>query len=233
MRILIIVPAYNEEESIVTTISKIRQSCPDFDYVIINDGSSDKTLDICKNNNFNVVTLPINLGIGGAVQTGYIYAKENHYDIAVQIDADGQHNPADLPKLVQPIIDGEADMTIGSRFITHEGFQSSIARRLGIKLLSGLINLKTSHRIYDVTSGFRAVNSSIIDNFSKHYPTDYPEPETITSTILSGKKVLEIPTNMEERQAGKSSIRPLHSVYYIIKVSLAILLCHKVKGENE
>lgn len=227
MRTIIIIPAYNEADSIVNTISNIQNLDASYDYVIINDGSTDKTLDICLDKGYNVVTLPNNLGIGGAVQTGYMYAKEHNYDIAVQIDADGQHNPQYLPNLLQPIIENKADMTIGSRFITKEGFQSSIARRLGIKLLSSLIKFKTNQKIYDVTSGFRAVNASIIDNFSKHYPTDYPEPETITSTILSGKKVLEVPTTMNERTAGKSSIRPLHSVYYIVKVSLAILMCHK------
>lgn len=227
MRVLIIIPAYNESESILSTIQQITRACPEYDYIIINDGSNDDTLDICYRNNLNVIPLPINLGIGGAVQTGYLYAFENNYDIAVQIDADGQHDPLFVPQLIQPIIEKKANMTIGSRFIKKEGFQSSVTRRIGINLLSNLIKLKTGQRIYDVTSGFRAVDRSIIQSFSKYYPTDYPEPETITSTALSNNIVMEIPVIMRERSAGKSSIQPLHSIYYIIKVSIAILICRR------
>ena len=162
-KVLIIIPAYNESESIENVIDHLTDQAPWCDYLIINDGSTDGTLSICEQAHFHYLDLPINLGIGGAVQAGYVYARKNDYDIAVQMDGDGQHDIAYLKDMLQPILDGEADIVIGSRFLKKEGFQSSQSRRIGIGILSMLIRLTTGQRIVDVTSGYRAVNRMFID----------------------------------------------------------------------
>ena len=159
------------------------------------------------------------------VQTGYKYALENGYDIAIQIDGDGQHDTAYLDKVVKPIEEGKADIAIGSRFIDKEGFQSSGARRAGIKILSILIQMCCGTKVYDVTSGFRAVNRNYIKMYANDYPTDYPEPEAIVQASLDGAKITEVPVIMKERESGTSSINSWKSVYYMIKVSLSIILC--------
>lgn len=224
-KVLIIIPAYNEADNIVKVTEEISSKWPEFDYLVINDGSVDDTAKVCLKNKINYVDLPINLGIGGAVQTGYRYAKENEYDIAVQIDGDGQHDILYLAELIQPIIDGTADVTIGSRFLKGEGYQSSGIRRIGIKILSLLIKICTGTKIYDVTSGFRAVNKKFIAIYTQYYPVDYPEPEAIISAVMNRGKVVEIPVKMRERENGISSINWLRSVYYMVKVSLAVIIC--------
>lgn len=224
MRKLIIIPAYNESENIKRTIEEIERKMPEFDYVVINDCSTDNTLEICRANHFHVIDLPINLGIGGAVQTGYIYAAQNGYDFAVQVDGDGQHDPAFLNQMAEYLEQNEADMVIGSRFIDKEGFQSSGMRRVGIKYFTKLIQILTGERITDPTSGLRMVDKSIIKIFAEDYPKDYPEPESIVTVIMQGKKIAEIPVVMRERMGGVSSISLKKSVYYMIKVSLAILI---------
>ncbi|WP_026510182.1 glycosyltransferase family 2 protein [Butyrivibrio sp. LC3010] len=221
---LIIIPAYNEGESICGTISKIKEDAPDFDYIIINDCSTDDTLQKCISNGYNYLNLPINLGIGGAVQTGYKYAAENNYKIAVQVDGDGQHDPSFLSKMEETLIKENADMVIGSRFITKEGFQSTLARRIGIGYFTKLIKLFTGETITDPTSGLRMVGRDLIELFAIDYPRDYPEPESLVKAIKNQRKVIEIPVIMKERQGGQSSIRLKKSVYYMIKVSLAIVL---------
>ena len=170
------------------------------------------------------MNLPANLGIGGAVQTGYKYAFFNGYDTAVQLDADGQHDPAFLKSMLNKMIETDADMVIGSRFIEKQGFQSSFARRMGIRYFSGLIKFLTGKRITDPTSGLRLANRKVIEIFAKDYPVDYPEPESTAHILKKGMKVHEIPVIMRERQGGKSSINMKRSVYYMIKVSIAILL---------
>ena len=183
MKVLIIIPAYNEQNSLLETVKGLKETIKKdkdstkIDYVIINDCSNDKTLDICRENNLNIINLPVNLGIGGAVQTGYKYALENDYDIAIQMDADGQHKPEYIYDLIKAIADGN-DMVIASRFIEKNGFQSTFLRRLGINLYSKLIKLFSGVTIKDTTSGYRAVNKRIIKYFAKSYPVDYPEPET-------------------------------------------------------
>lgn len=224
-KVLIIIPAYNEAANIVKVTDDISLNWPEFDYLLINDGSKDETINICKDNNLNYVDLPINLGIGGAVQTGYRYAKEYGYDIAVQIDGDGQHDVLYLDELIKPLVEGRADITIGSRFLNKEGFQSSIGRRLGISFLSSLIKICTGTKIYDVTSGFRAVNKKFIELYATYYPVDYPEPEAIISAVMNKGKIIEVPVKMRERKFGNSSINWLRSVYYMVKVSLAIIIC--------
>lgn len=227
---LIIIPAYNESSNIEGTVAAIKKDAPDFDYVIINDCSTDNTLEICHKNNFNVVSLPTNLGIGGAVQTGYLYAKKYGYDLAVQVDGDGQHNPAFLSKMADELIESNVNMVIGSRFLEKEGFQSSFMRRVGIRYFTGLIRMLTGKKITDATSGLRMIDRNIIELFANDYPDDYPEPETIVSLLNKGYSVKEIPVVMNERQGGVSSISATKSVYYMIKVTLAILFV-KLRGK--
>ena len=224
MKKLIIIPAYNEKESIKKTVEDIMEKAPHFDYIVINDCSTDKTKEICETEEFNVIHLPVNLGIGGAVQTGYLYAARNGYDIAVQVDGDGQHDPQFLSKMADYMEAEHADMVIGSRFIDKEGFQSSGARRVGIKYFTMLIKLLTGTKITDPTSGLRMVNREIIEFFAEECPKDYPEPESVVAILRRKKKVLEIPVIMRERSGGVSSISMKKSVYYMIKVSLAILI---------
>lgn len=228
MRVLMIIPAYNEENSIVSTVeslSKANLKGDTLDYVIINDGSKDNTKKVCEENKLNFVNLPINLGIGGAVQTGYKYALEHDYDVAIQFDGDGQHDAAYIKNLVNEIKDG-ADIAIGSRYVAElSEFKSTFIRRVGIKFLSLLIKICTGKRIYDPTSGFRASNKEIIKMFANEYPTDYPEPDTIVTVIKKGYKVSEIPVKMKERTSGKSSLSsPIKAMFYMIKVSVAIIL---------
>ena len=222
--LLIIIPAYNESGNIEKTIKMIEEHTPEFDYVIINDCSTDHTLEICRNNNFNVIDLPINLGIGGAVQTGYKYAYENGYDVAVQVDGDGQHDPEFLNTMADYLIEHQVDMVIGSRFIEKKGFQSSITRRMGIQFFSKLIKVLTGKKITDPTSGLRMIGRNVMEIFSEDYPRDYPEPESIVAVLRKNMKIEEIPVVMLERQGGVSSISPKKSIYYMIKVTLAILI---------
>ena len=224
MKKLVIIPAYNESASIVNTINDIKDNAPDFDYVVINDRSKDNTYDVCVKEGINVINLPLNLGIGGAVQTGYWYAYENGYDIAVQFDGDGQHDAKYLNTMVQVLEKEQADMVIGSRFIEKEGFQSSSTRRLGIKYFSMLIKLLTGKRITDPTSGFRMCNRKVIEIFANQYPKDYPEPETTTGILRRKMKVVELPVVMRAREKGVSSISPKKSIYYMFKVTLAIII---------
>ena len=224
MKVLIIIPAYNEAEGISKLIDNLRNNYTQYEYVIINDGSKDNTKRLCADKKYNVINLPINLGIGGAVQTGYKYARENNYDIAIQIDGDGQHNPAYIENLIEFIKNDTAEVVIGSRFIDKEGFQSSKIRRLGINFLSSLLYVCTGTKIYDVTSGYRAVNKRFISIFAEDYSRDYPEPEAIITTLMWRGKIKEVPVVMNERETGTSSINFSKSLYYMIKVSLAILV---------
>lgn len=221
---LIIIPAFNEEENIEKTVTSIEKDAKGFDYVIINDCSTDRTKQICEQKGYNIVNLPINLGIGGAVQTGYKYAYVNGYDVAVQVDGDGQHDPEFLNEMAEYIEKNKVDMVIGSRFIEKKGFQSSAARRMGIKFFSTLIKVLTGAVITDPTSGLRMVGRNVIEIFAKDYPRDYPEPESVVAVLRKKLVVKEIPVIMHEREGGVSSISPKKSIYYMIKVTLAILI---------
>lgn len=226
MKTIVIVPAYNEAANIIDVISELTLNNENIDYVIIDDGSSDETRDVCKERKLNYISLPINLGIGGAVQAGYYFAYEMGYDIAIQLDGDGQHDPCYINSFVELIKSGNADMVIGSRYILKEGFQSSFMRRLGISILRWVIWVRSGCLIKDVTSGFRAVNRKLMKEFALCYPIDYPEPESLVFAYSSRKYVIkEIPVVMRERKSGKSSINPFKSVVYMIKVSLSILFC--------
>ena len=224
MKRLIIIPAYNEAENIVKTVEAIKEKAKGFDYIIINDCSTDRTKNICEENGYNVINLPINLGIGGAVQTGYKYAYNHDYDIAVQVDGDGQHDPLFLGVMAQYLEEHSAHMVIGSRFIEKKGFQSSRARRIGIVFFTKLIKIMTGATITDPTSGLRMVGRNVIELFSNDYPRDYPEPESVVAILRRHMKVIEIPVVMKEREGGVSSISLKKSVYYMIKVTLAILI---------
>ena len=213
MKRLIIIPAYNEAENIVKTVEAIKEKAKGFDYIIINDCSTDRTKNICEENGYNVINLPINLGIGGAVQTGYKYAYNHDYDIAVQVDGDGQHDPLFLGVMAQYLEEHSADMVIGSRFIEKKGFQSSRARRIGIVFFTKLIKIMTGATITDPTSGLRMVGRNVIELFSNDYPRDYPEPESVVAILRRHMKVIEIPVVMKEREGGVSSISLKKSVY--------------------
>lgn len=232
LRIIVIIPAFNEQDSILKTVNLLKNSCPTVDYIVVNDGSTDNTKNLLKQNNIHHLNLPINLGIGGAVQTGYLYALENDYDIAVQFDGDGQHDANFISALVQPLIDNEADLVIGSRFIDHEGFQSTKSRRAGIGILRKAIHLTTGQTIHDPTSGFRAVNKKLIQFFSENYAQDYPEPESIVESLNNGFVLAEVPVLMNDRTAGSSSINQLRSIYYMIKVTIAIFICYALGARN-
>ena len=229
MKVLVIVPAYNEEENIKKTcegLDKIKNSLDfELDYIVINDGSRDNTLGVCIDNKIPVINLVHNLGIGGGVQTGYKYALKHNYDIAIQFDGDGQHDANYIKNLVEPIKNGDASMTVGSRYIEDlSEFKSTKLRQMGIKFLSFILKITTGKKIYDMTSGFRAVNKDIIKLFASDYPNDYPEPETIVGVVKKGYKVLEIPVKMHERSHGSSSITPIKSIYYMVKVSYAMIV---------
>ncbi len=224
MRIMAIVPAYNEEKSIYNVVSSIKKSRTDIDVVVVNDGSEDETTIEARRAGAYVIDLPYNLGIGGAVQTGYIYGRKGDYDIVVQIDGDGQHDPYDLDKLLAPVISGEVDMAIGSRFIETSGYKSPAFRNMGINFFSKVVMDITGRDIRDTTSGYRAVNKRVIDLFANYYPTDYPEVETIVYAMRKGVRIKEIPVKMKCRTQGKSSITPMKAIYYMIKVTLALIL---------
>ncbi len=225
MKILIIIPAYNEADNIEVLLNRIKELCPFADYLVVNDCSNDNSETILQSIGANYMSNPVNLGIGGTVQGGYVYAMKNGYEIAVQVDGDGQHDIAYLREMTKPIENGQADIVIGSRFIEKQGFQSSASRRFGINFLSHLIKVCTGVRVKDVTSGFRAVNRKFIEIYAKDYPQDYPEPEAIVTAVMHGGTIKEIPVMMKERAGGISSINLWKSVYYMIKVSLAIIVC--------
>ncbi len=232
VKVLVIIPCYNEEKNLERVINRLEKVAPEVDYIIVNDCSTDDSVAVCEKNGYNYVSLPINLGIGGGVQSGYIYAVQNGYDIAVQMDGDGQHNPKYLQEVIKPVADGTYDMCIGSRFITKEGFQTSFMRRLGINILSLLIRILCGAHVKDTTSGFRACNKDMSAYFAKHYAQDYPEPEAIMSSVLGGWKVGEVPVVMEERIEGASSISPLKSVYYMVKVSISLFVFRITQGKK-
>lgn len=236
MKVLILIPAYNESESIEQVVDGLAEHYPQYDYLVINDCSQDETLRILTQRQYRYISLPINLGIGGAMQSGYLYAVQHGYDIAVQLDGDGQHDPAYIKRLLEPIEAGEADLVIGSRFLEKSGFQTSFFRRLGIAIIRGVIRLCCGVKVTDTTSGFRACSKRLTNFFSENYAQDYPEPEAIVSAALNGFQVQEVSVNMNERAGGVSSINAKRSVYYMIKVPLALIIhrfsCRKKRGKR-
>lgn len=229
-KILLIIPAYNEQDNILKTYNTVinynKKNKENYDVIVINDGSTDQTGKICDDNNIPVIHLIHNLGIGGAVQTGYKYAYENNYDIAIQYDGDGQHDVSYVKKIITPLLEEKEDFVIGSRFVgkTNDGFQSTFARRVGIRIVSFFIKLVTGKKVYDTTSGFRACNKNIIRQFSNSYPKEYPEPITTVELLKRGYRLSEIPVEMKERNGGTSSIHSWKTVYYMINVIFSILI---------
>ncbi len=224
MRILVIVPAYNEEASIEGVINDIRTDYPEADIVVIDDGSRDRTSLIVKRLGIKALILPFNLGIGGAMQAGYRYAKLGDYDIAIQFDGDGQHKASEIEKIVMPVKTGAADVVVGSRFLEQADYKSPFFRRLGISFFSWLLSMILGMKITDTTSGFRAVNKRVIRFFSDLYPDDYPEVEALVLLHKQDFRIMETGVSMQQRKGGKSSITPFRSVYYMIKVFLAVMI---------
>jgi glycosyltransferase involved in cell wall biosynthesis len=226
-RYLAIVPAHNEGESISSTIEAILRCAPEFDVLVIDDGSTDDTALKARRTGVMVLTLPFNLGIGGAMQTGYIYAREHRYEVAVQVDGDGQHDPSQIHSLLERLqAEEKLNMVTGSRFLdpAGEGYRSSVARRLGIRVFTGVVSLITGQRVSDPTSGFRMIDRRAIELFARDYPHDYPEVEAILLMHLHRLRSCEIPVQMRPRLTGTSAISSSQSVYYMVKVLLAVLI---------
>ena len=228
LRTLIIVPCYNEQETILDLYREINDKTA-YDVLVVNDCSTDESGAILMREGIPHLSLPLNLGIGGAVQTGYRYALGNDYDIAVQVDGDGQHDPGQIEALVAPIEKGDADLVIGSRYIDKTGFQSSVMRRVGIRFFKMLIYCLSGAKITDATSGFRAVNKKTMLLFDTYYAKDYPEPESNILALKNNMRVIEIPVTMRKRQGGTSSIKALQPIYYMLKVSLGIIISSTIR----
>ncbi|MCA9732589.1 MAG: glycosyltransferase family 2 protein [Deferribacteres bacterium] len=221
---LIIIPAYNEEGSIAKVITEIQQIDTPVDILVVNDGSKDRTAEVATSCGVAVLSAPYNQGIGATVQTGFKYAARSGYDYAIQLDGDGQHIAAEIPKILSVAQAGEADMVIGSRYIGEKTYKTPLMRRLGMLIISTVNSLVTGQKVTDNTSGFRAFNKSVINYLANYYPSDYPEPEVVV--ILSRKKfkIKEVPVQMRFRESGESSISSIKSIYYMIKVLLAIFV---------
>ncbi len=229
MKLSIVIPAYNEEENLPDLLAQIRKLKIDgfqIETVVVNDNSSDGTADVVRRFGVEMIDLPVNLGIGGAVQTGMIYALQTGADFAVQVDGDGQHPPREIAKLLAEARQSAADVVVGSRFIDRKGFQSSGMRRAGIKYLRLVIKMLTGLDISDSTSGFRLYNRRALEAIKEYYPDEYPEPEAIIYFYKKGLKIKETPVVMEDRRGGKTSISFFNSIYYFWKVSLAIFFSY-------
>ncbi len=224
MSILVIIPAFNEEESLGRVIQQVHEAVPAADVVVVDDGSADATALVAERSGATVLSLPYNLGIGSAMQTGFIYARDYGYDVAVQVDGDGQHDPSEINQLIAQMDRSGADIVIGSRYIEDRGYITPWPRRAGILVLSKLISLLIGRRVTDPTSGFRAFNRRALVFCAAEYPFDYPEPESVVLFKRIGMQVHEIPVTMNPRYGGQSSITPMRSAYYMIKVILAILV---------
>jgi hypothetical protein len=224
MKILIIVPAYNEEESLPGVIHDLRAQTPEADVLVVNDGSRDGTSRIARELGVKVLDLPFNLGIGGAVQAGFLYAHQNGYDAAVQFDGDGQHLAGEIKKLLEPLDAGRADLVIGSRFLSPGGYRAPVFRKLGIGIFSFVLSRILGMEVTDSTSGFRAANPRVIEFFARAYPDDYPEVEALVLLHKMNMRMEEVAVTMRGRTGGKSSITPMRSVYYMTKVLMAIFI---------
>jgi glycosyltransferase involved in cell wall biosynthesis len=223
-RRIAIVPAYNEEQNIARVVEELHVFDPGIDVVVVSDGSVDRTAENAEAAGARVLRLPYNLGIGGAVQTGFKYAWEQGYDLAVRCDGDGQHVPGELPKVIRPVAEEEADIAVGSRFVSSDGYRSSASRRVGIRLLATVVSAIARQRVTDTTSGFQALNRRALELFAQDYPHDYPEVEGMVMTIKYKLRLVEVPVQMREREHGRSSITAFRSVYYMAKVLTALFV---------
>ena len=224
VRRLAIVPALNEAGSIEAVIREIRAQDPEFEVLVVDDGSTDGTSAVATAAGAHVVTLPFNVGIGGAVQTGYQYALEHGFDIAIQVDGDGQHDPSEIAAVLEPVLDGRADLAVGTRFAKGGGYRGTPVRRVGIRIFAAIVSLMVGQRVSDTTSGFRAVNRKALRLFAAEYPHDYPEVESIVLLSRHGLRMVEVPVQMRVRETGNSSITTLRAAYYMIKVLLALFI---------
>jgi glycosyltransferase involved in cell wall biosynthesis len=224
LRALAIVPAYNEEASVESVIRELRGVEPELEIVVVDDGSADRTTAVAAAAGAHVVTLPYNVGIGGAVQTGYQYALEHGFEIAIQVDGDGQHDPSEIAYVLEPILDGRADLAVGTRFAKGGGYRGTRVRRVGIRIFAWVVSLMVGQRVSDTTSGFRAVNRKALRLFAAQYPHDYPEVESIVLLSRHGLRMVEVPVQMRVREMGNSSITTLRAAYYMIKVLLALFI---------
>ncbi len=228
-KIVAIVPAYNEEDNIEKVINDLKEHQPLIKIVVINDCSTDNTQNIVNQLGETVINLPINLGIGGAVQTGLKYSISNQYDITIQFDGDGQHKASEIEKILKPIVNGDADVVIGSRFLGHGNFKSNFARRFGIWIFMLVNSILLRSKITDNTSGFRAYNKTAVKFLARYYPQDYPEPEAVIELYRNRFRICEVPVSMKEREGGSSSIKAFSSIYYMIKVLIANLIAFSRK----
>jgi glycosyltransferase involved in cell wall biosynthesis len=224
LRRIAVVPAYNESASIASVVQELRRADAEIEIVVVDDGSTDGTAELAAAAGARVVRLPYNLGIGGAVQTGYQYAREHGFDLAVQVDGDGQHDAEQISLLLEPILAGRADMVVGTRFAGEGGYRASPFRRVGIRIFARVVSLVVRQRVTDTTSGFRAVNRKAICLFASDYPHDYPEVEATVLVFRHRLRMEEVPVVMRDRTGGRSSITALSSVYYMVKVLLAIFI---------
>jgi glycosyltransferase involved in cell wall biosynthesis len=222
-RILVAIPAYGEEKSIGGIVSSIRRKLP-YDVVVVNDGSPDGTSAVARNAGAITLDLPCNLGIGGALQTAYQFARDHGYDALVRIDADGQHEIKDIPRVLEPVLRGQADAVIGSRFLGENEYRISIPRIFGIRFFRWLVSSNTGYRVTDPTSGFFAINRRLIEFYSRHYPSDYPEVDAYILMHRLKARTVEVPVRMYERGEGKSSITMYRAVYYMVKVTLSFFI---------
>lgn len=222
-RVAVVIPAYNEEHTIAGVIAGVRSLGEEYRVIVVNDSSRDNTTKNAEAEGAIVIELPVNLGIGGAVQTGFKYAFDHGFDAAVQVDGDGQHPPHDIPILVDRLFGENLDMVVGSRFMGG-AYKVPLMRGLGIRVISLFLRVTTGMTLKDTTSGFRAINRRTMDFFSKHYPQDYPEPESLLLAYLKGFKIGEVSVDMRYRQFGISSITPFRAVYYMAKVLLAMFI---------
>ena len=223
-RCLAIVPAFNEAASIAEVVSELRDFDQELEVLVVDDGSTDGTPVVAEAAGARVLRLPLNLGIGGAVQAGYLYAFERGFDLAVQVDGDGQHDANELGRLLEPIVTGRADLAIGTRFAGPRSYRAPVARRIGIRLFAALVSIRVRQRMTDTTSGFRAVNRRGIRLFAADYPHDYPEVESVVTAARGELRVCEVPVAMRQRAAGRSSITTARSFYYVVKVLLALFV---------
>jgi hypothetical protein len=225
VRVAAIVPALNEAEVIGRVVEEIRAADPRIDVVVVDDASSDETAEVARALGASVLRLPFNVGIGGAVQTGFRFAVAQGYDLAVRLDGDGQHDAREIPKLLGPVERGDANIVIGSRFAEAGGtYRPPFARRIGIRVFARLVSLLGGQRVTDTTSGFIALDRLGIQLFARDYPHDYPEVEATLVALRSGLRLAQVQVEMRERETGASSITFLRSLYYIVKVMLALLV---------